>query len=334
MLRLVQTNQLLVPPVLLLYAILLRLLSFWDSFQAPEPTHAPFFQQLLLPGLQQVGIPTAVVALALVLLQAFFLNAIVNRYKLLGSTQYTVAMLYLLIASALPEFLVLSPALIANTFLLIALSEIFKWYRAHQAAPQLFNVGFWLSVGSLCYFPVVSYYLLAIVALISLRNFKLQEWLILSIGFLVPYFWMGTYAFWVDAWPALFNNYLGDNVVWLDWHWSQIPHLPFKTILLAGLSLWVVLSASQHFYKTSIQQQKNLNVFFWALFIGALGLFYQRAVGMDFFIYLSIPLALFLALNLHKIRRRWIAEVIHLLLFLTIIGFQYKDEILHFLVLR
>lgn len=334
MLRLVQTNQPLVPLLLLLYVIALRLLPFWDTIATPLPPYAPFFNDQFLPLLLRIGLPPALLATLLVFVQALLLNSLVNTYKLLGSNQYTVALLYLLVASALPEFLVLSPALIGNTFVLIALSELFKWYRAHQSAPQLFNVGFWLAIGSLCYFPIASYYLLALFGLLTLRNFNFKEWLILTLGFIVPYFWLGTYAFWADAWPALLHQYTLNNIVWLDWHWADSAFIYFKLGLLTLLTLWVLLTASAHFYKINIQQQKNLNILFWTLLLGLLGIFYQRSIGIAFFIYLAIPLSVFLALHLRKIQRRWIAEVLHLLLVLVVIGFQYKDDIVNFLVLR
>lgn len=334
MLRLAQSNQLLVPPLLLLYAIVLRLLPFWETIETPVATHAPFFNDTLLPFLERYGLSPSLIALALVYAQALILNTLANRYKLLGSTQYTVALLYILVASALPEFLILSPALIANTFLLIALSELFQWYRAHQAAAPLFNVGFWVAVGSLCYFPMASYYLLALIGLASLRNFRPQEWLILTLGLLVPYFWLGTYAYWIGAWPQFLHAHLTESIAWLDWHWHDVRYLYFKLGLPTVLVLWVLATASPHFYKINIQQQKYLNLIFLTLFVGLLGLVYQRGVSVSFFIYLAVPLSVFLALHLRKIRRQWLAELLHFLLWITVIGFQYKDDILHFLVLR
>ena len=75
----------------------------------------------------------------LVVLQAIMLNTVVNNYKMGRELTYFTALCYILLASAIPEFLYLSPALMGNTFLIIALAEMFKWYRKFEASASIFN---------------------------------------------------------------------------------------------------------------------------------------------------------------------------------------------------
>ena len=91
---------------------------------------------------------------------------------------------------------------------MIALGEMFRWYRKFEASASIFNVGFWLAIASMFYFSNIAYYFLAVVALFQLRAFRLNELIILTVGLLIPYFFVGVYQFWYDGLDVFMSQYV------------------------------------------------------------------------------------------------------------------------------
>jgi len=269
-----------------------------------------------------------IIALVLVISQAIMVNTLVNRYRIARELTYFPALMYILVTRLVPEFLYLSPVLMANTFVIIAFSELFKWYKSRQAAANIFNFSFWLAVGSFFYFSVEIYYLLGIIGLFSFRSIKINEWLILTIGLLVPYFLVGVYHFWMGQLDYYLNHYLLGNISIFDWSvLLSTPYLYYKLTLLGLIAIWIFSQSQRYFFKTNIQIQKNISALLWSILIGLAAFTYQKDTSIETFLLVSCPLSVFLALNLLLIKKTWVAETAHLIMLVLVIGFQYKEYV-------
>lgn len=322
MLELFRTNQFVVNILLLFYAGLLHLSVFilpdssWDV-----PAHGiltAWVYNWVGPG----GALAEILATLLVFVQAVMLNLFFAENRL--TREYTLfpGLFYILIASALPDFLHLTPILLANTFYLLAYKALFSTYRQPTAASAIFNAGFWIALASLFYFSFLVFLFWGGIALNIFRAFRLRERFMLIIGLLVPYILIGVYFFYVGRWEEWIDRQFIANFNWLDIPRSgttlQTMHLAFLGLIL----LILLLSYSGYTNRQTIDVQKKIDLMYWGLLFGGLTLLFQSEVTLDHAAILTAPMGMLLSLTFAHLSSRW-AEAWHLLLLATVLFFQY-----------
>lgn len=331
MLQLFRTNSPIAAILLLVYIFILRLHNFiLPNSTTWEPINPNFFSRIVYDWVGTDGLAANLVALFLVFIQAFILNQIVMNNKMRRTATYFPAIAYVLIASAIPDFLVLHPLHFANTFFIIAISELFKSYRKYEAASELFNIGFCIAVGSMFYFSMNIFILFAILGLTIIRSFNLRELFIIFIGFVVPYFLAGTYLFWIDSFDEFRNIWA--NFYFFDFNFTWDTATYMELGLLSFIVLLSFINFQAFYYKTNIQVQKYINMVYWALFIGFLSFIYQGNVTTGHLLILAPPLAIFLAFSLLKIKNAAIAEFLHFTLLLIVLILQYRTVLIDSLI--
>jgi uncharacterized protein DUF6427 len=277
-----------------------------------------------LNGLWGTTGPTAIsVGIALVFLQALLINIVVAKFRMATTVSLFPGLYYALLSSMFPEFLALSPALLANTFFILALWELFETYRKNNVAGNIFNVGFWLGIASLFYFSEVVFLVLAFIGLNVLRAFKVKELLMLWIGFLVPYVISMVYFFWNDELGFFFQNYILGKFSFLDFQFLNSLESYIKLGIITALGLVVFFSFNDYYAKKNIQAQKNITVLFWALFIAAVSFLFQSNIQFFHLLIFTVPLGILLSFNFLKLSPP-IAEAIHLLLFIAVLIWQFN----------
>jgi hypothetical protein len=320
MLQLFRTNQPYIIALLLLYAVLLRL----HHFLIPtifEPQAEGFMSRLIYDGIGTSGLSANILSIALVLLQAVLLNGTVNRHKMQAQATYFPALAYVLIVSALPDFLDLQPLHFANTFFILGINQLFASYRKPNAVGELFNLGFFVAAGSLFYFSMNILLLFAVLGLTVVRSFNIRELLVLLFGFAVPYFWLGTYLFWNDRFYEFHSVWAAAALFDIKIIWSGNSYVGLALFVLFG-----VLSLANFrgfFYKTNIQVQKYITMLYWALFIAALSFVYQPHLTLSHLLMFAPSLGIFMGFFLQNIKNRPIAEVFHTALLIIILILHY-----------
>ena len=181
MLNFFRTNQLAFNFFLIFYAILLRGSSFIVPSQEATFGKSGVFSLWVLDLCDGFGALPFIVGILLVFVHAVMINVIVARFRMANEVSLLPGVCYILLASSIPEFLNLSPILLANTFFIIALFELFGSFRQKSVIANIFNVGFWLGIGSLFYFSEIIFILFS-------RNSRLVKFKILLIYL---YFYIG-----------------------------------------------------------------------------------------------------------------------------------------------
>lgn len=264
-----------------------------------------------------------VAGIALVFVQAFLINALIARFRMANEVSLLPGLCYILLASSIPEFLYLSPLLMANTFFIIILFEIYGSYRQVSTTGNFFNIGFWLGVGSLFYFGEIAFLFFTFLGISILHKFSLKDILVITIGFVVPYFLSGVYFFWYDRLGWFWETQILSNLGFLDinlaYSWETYTKLIFFTLLF----LMVLTSFNGYLLKKNFQIQKNLIILFWSLFFGILPLLFQSDIKLEYFLIFVVPLSVFLSFNLSNMRPQ-LAEALHFLLLAGILILQFK----------
>ncbi|MFN7115516.1 MAG: hypothetical protein ACK4TA_01875 [Saprospiraceae bacterium] len=326
MLSLFRTNQLLFSLLLVFYVAVLHVAAFLVPYEW-EPMGYGYLSKIVYEAVGHQGTIPAIICILLLFVHATVINVIMANNRVDDTVTLFPGVFYILIASALPRFLDLTPIHMANTFYVFAISELFKVYKKPAAADNIFNVGFWIGVASLFYFSYIIFILLAFVGLGILRAFNLQERIMVLIGALVPYILTGVYLFWNDQWEAFVQYQFIDSISFLDFRIESNVESVLKIIFVDIFLVVAIFSYTLYIFKKNIQVQKKISVLYWSLLFSAVTILFQAGVQLDHLLILAVPLGMMISINFTHLSSRW-AEVLHLIIILIILIFQYQQYLL------
>ncbi len=299
-----------------LIAIVIWIFGFISSSFVPVNGTMPFYELIARP-LALIPWLNTFIALALVVLEAFILNYIVNENDAVSKKSYLPALLYIVFMSCDMALLTLHPLIFSNLFLLFAVSKIFHSYRKDIAFSQVFDAGFLISLGSLFYFPSVIFLPVIGIGILLFRPFLWREWAIFIIGALTPYVFIFTYFFWNDS---------------LDYIWQKMsfpvffqkPALdgPGSFYFLAGvIGVILLLSYSNLFNGLSGGAQKTkkaLILMIWLSVPALVPIFIASQFSMIYFSAIAIPASVICSNYFLRQKKEWYGEVLFFLLIIAI----------------
>jgi len=267
---------------------------------------------------------TAIIAGGIIVfIQALLINIIVAKFRLGTSVSLFPGLFYAISVSIIPEFMALSPALLANTFFILALWELFETYRKNNVAGHIVNVGFWIGIASLFYFSELVFLLLAFIGISVLRAFRLKELLMLLIGFLVPYIISAVYFLWTDQLILFWQTHVLEGFSFLDINIASDLKSYINLGIMALIGLLIFFSFNSYYAKKNIQAQKNITVLYWILFFALVSILFQNNVQFYHFLIFMVPVGILLSFNFLKMKAQT-AEAIHLLFFIGVLIWQFN----------
>lgn len=197
-----------------IYLVMMALL-WLQAFVHPVPvittqSDGPLYSWLikLVEGSEMAPVT---LALLLVFLQSFSLFYVFQSNGFFGRSNFLPALIAMLAFSWNPDFLTLHPVLLSGLFLIITLNALLTMYGKQASYHQVFTASFALAIASLFWFPII--YLLPAIwfALFAYRISAWREYVIVLIGFVLPYIYFFSWMYWEDSlWIGLarFNSIL------------------------------------------------------------------------------------------------------------------------------
>jgi len=231
--------------------------------------------------------------IGILLLQAIRLNLVLNENKMFHQNNYTAAMAYITITGFFAEWCVITPAFIANTFIIWILIQLFKLYNNSSPKTLLFNTGLIVGLSVICYHPTAILIIVILFALAVVRPFRIAEWLILLMGTITPLYLIVSFLFLSDNLNQI-NNFLPNIKVGL-------PHfINDMWLLFAALVLFISLIAGLFYYANAgkrmvIQIRKNWSILLVMLLLMLFIPFVFKNTAMNTAVMLITPLAAFIA---------------------------------------
>jgi len=292
-------------------------------FQYHEPLSKVTFA--FLKGLPvNYEITSLVLSCILCFIQALLINGIVNQNKVLAKKNYMSGALFILFFSFFKQSLLLTPATIALTCLVICTGKIFSLVKKEKSYGDIFDAGFLIALATLFYFPSILFILFAYIGLATVRPFTYREWFITLLGFISPFILVFTIYFWNDntalLWKDIANNVSGG---WLH----GINHISPDDFMTLGFLLLSILASLAFLptvlYSTLIQVRKFTTALIFFIFLVVISIALQQTVNMSHFVWMGLPLSILSAMIIYPIKRKWITEVIHLILILLVLAGQY-----------
>lgn len=309
---------------LLLFGVLIKL----PMFLYPHTVNSRVEDGILYKGIIKFLAPTArslpslypILAFGLLFLQAVMLTRFINNQRMMNRPNYFPGMAYLLITSLFPEWNYFSAPLIVNTILLFILSSLFSTHNQQNARGIIFNTGVALGIASFLFFPSVTFIIWILLALMLMRPFRLNEWILCIVGITTPFYFYAIYL-----------------LITGHWSWSElVPYfsinLPVvkQSAWLAGSAFLLVVPflAGGYYVQDSLRRMLIQVRKGWSLLLlyllGAIFVpFVNSSDTFENWVMASVPLAAFHACTYHYSTYKFLSLVLFWLTVGFILAYQY-----------
>lgn len=196
-----------------------------------------------------------------------------NRNALLRVRSRMVSSTYLMLLAVCPVLHPLSYSMLPELCLILSYFALFTTYGNPHARGGTFHAFFFISLGSLCYAPLLLLapaFLLAMA--IQLRSLTGRTFGTAVLGLILPYWLMTGYALW-DAQPESLGNRLAKLWSWQDPAWdfiqtgdaSVFQALPFWFIGTSGTVAFLSIIAIVHYLRTAYNDKIRTRMLFYIL---------------------------------------------------------------------
>lgn len=310
--------------LLLIYALVLKFPVFLHPrVPVPSPTDSYLYSRVLgflLTVSGGAGVVFSLLSFFLLFIQASLFNRIANHHKLFPKPNFLPGMAFILVTSLLPSWSFFSAPLLVNLLMIWAWYRMLNLYSSNQPGAAIFNIGIIIGVCTMLYFPAVVFVLLMLFALVTMRPFRIREWIIGLIGVTTPYYFLFIFL------------YLGEQ-----WSWSTIipevefhlPRLPRSLWLTASIALLVIPFITGGFFvqnnlnKMLIQVRKSWSLLLLFLMIGATVIFMNVDAEYTNWMLTALPFAAFHASAYYFPVQRLFAGILHWLIFGFVVLLMY-----------
>lgn len=306
----------------LVYIVGFRLCFFFSPFDTGFVfNHHEPVSFFLFPTLQKLPfnplVTLAILSGLLQFVQALLVNLVINENKMTTRKTYLGGMLFILFSSFFKESLLLTPASLALTFIIMAAAALFRLARKEKDYGDVFDGGMLTSLAVLIYFPTVVVLLFIFIALGTVRTFRYREWTAILLGIITPVFVVFTISYVSDySLPGILPQAWlpGLHFQTFDWVSSGV----YLFCCIAPLLLMPVVIQS-----TLIQVRKFVTLLTVLLVLLLVSFMLQQKTGLEYFILLAFPPAIISTMILSQLKNTLVAEVIHIILILLVLTGQY-----------
>ncbi|MBE0639348.1 MAG: hypothetical protein IH598_12585 [Bacteroidales bacterium] len=307
---------------LLVFAVLLRIDGILDHGMFSESP--PGFRLEVLNELA-TGFPlfSAILMALLLLIQAYFLNQVLENNRLTPLNQLLPAALYILMMSSGVVLLQPNAMMIVNLIMIIMLNIIFNFYGDQSPKSRAFDAGMMVGLASLLYFPVIWFVVFIWFSFLIYQNLTFRNFLISTIGATIPMLFAGVYFFWTDQFTMAFSRF--------SLHFTDIKPLLFKmdiyVIIIWSLFAMLFITGFSEVLRRitsnaiEIRRKFRVLVFF---FLFALVTAIFAGSDLKFHLMLAlIPLSSFLTAYLSHTKKLVLPEIIIALILIAIFAGKF-----------
>ncbi|MBP6624925.1 MAG: hypothetical protein KA198_07120 [Chitinophagaceae bacterium] len=250
-----------------------------------------------------------------------YVNVIVNEERLFYRKSYVPALSLVLFSAFIPELCLFSTIFIANVFIFIAFAKTLLLYSHAKPRKACFDIGLFVALASLFYFPAILLIFLFILIFALLRPLVIQEIFAFLIGILTSFYFAITLSYLLGNWTQIKSK--------LNFH----LFLPLKinnpiifiSSTLVGILLLVygMFLLNQHGPKNPIAVRKKWNAVVLYAFFGLLaGLFSSVFPGLPWLLAIT-PFSIILSQTFQNNKEKFNIFTFYFIIIALIIGQWY-----------
>lgn len=292
----------------------------------PPTEYATSFYKALISRLGNYPVLLPLFSCILIFIESLLINYIVKKNEIIDTTAYLPALIYIILMSLQPEMLSLHPIVIANLFMLLALIRLMNTYKKETAYSEVFDTGMFIALAAIFYTPSFVFIFVLWAGLVIIRPFIWREWIISLFGFATPLLFFVFYYFWNGILDTLVSQVIQNTVIaphksfqWVSF--SIDEYIQICILLLAGFFSFGKLL--DDLGKSTVRIRNNLLLLFYFILLSLVSIIFAPGYSISYLSFLSIPFSIFISNYFLFARKTWIAEVLFLLLVLSIFINQF-----------
>ena len=261
-------------------------------------------------------------ALVLIVASALMLIQMNSNYNVMRERTMLPAAIFIIVTGGFTDLQFLHPVHFAVFILIFAIYRLFRAFDETAPYSPVFDAGFLTGTASLFYTgAIVIFPALLIGVIILLRETKWRVPVILSMGFLLPFIFAGSYAFvagrFIESVNTLWLN-IATTVTRLEFDFRELVYPAFLLFLIFLGTLKIFAQ-----YDTKkISSRKFFMIFFLAFSSLIVGIVVIPAVSTEMFIIASVPLTFLLSNYFIYMKSRFWSELLFGILFALVIVMQ------------
>lgn len=296
---------------LLLYAAILQMIAY--SAGHYQVSFSEGLAGDFLSFLEGGTVKALVITILLTFFQAALINRISSSNRLDSENSMFPGLVYILFTAMFSNSYLINSSLIANTFVIIALGNIFDFYKGRGYPAKTFNAGFYMMVAGLIHASYLPLIFFPFTAIIGFRKTNFKEILQITLGVATPLvllwgisFLYGRAHFFMER---LMTDYFDPDILFIIREEAD----------LAAVILYCLIITTTFFIQGKLlggknihARNKNSSLYFYYLFAttGIL-LFKDQAARV---LLILTPVAAFLFAGIFNMLRPFWGEILHLLL--------------------
>lgn len=297
--------------LLLFLGALFHLLPLWASPDWTSNTPYDLFS-IPLPvwALHGITLLTAVLAAAI-------LNGIVVAWELASPVHQLPGLVFVILASAHPEFLVASHKLIAILLLLLMYTQLFRAYKLRIASSLLVNAAFWGALMSLWTWPGWLALPMLFQGMLVLRGLTLREVIQVSLSWLAVYVLAFTWMYWQEQTDLIGPYYYRAMGIWdIPWPWDRSVWVVLGVFMLL---IGIIVLQSHVLLRGKVQVARAAVVLLlWTMLWAPLAFLFANELSLDYLLMLVPGLSMGIGLLLGEASPRWSNLYLWLLVFFVL----------------
>ncbi|GAB2704597.1 hypothetical protein GCM10027037_32660 [Mucilaginibacter koreensis] len=317
------------PLTLIWMALLLFVLRVGYAFQLPDQTHfvllEPYVQSVFPLNYHNFLSPGAnvLVAALVVFIQAVLLNYLVNSNNLLGKPSFLPGLMYITVTGLFTDFLVLSPALICNFFLIWMMFKVINLYKAEDAKALSYDLGLLVAAGTLIYFPYIYLIISVWIAIAIFRPFDWRDYMASLIGFATVFFFLAVFYYLNNQLNSFYKIWLPlgtkfPSTVKIDYY-DYLVLVPVLIILFLG-----TFKLQENFFRSYVLIRKVFQLLFFIFLIAGASFYVKSRFALSHFVLCAVPVAIFFSYYFLYAGKKWVYESLYIILIAAIIYFQFN----------
>lgn len=264
-----------------------------------------------------------IISIILVWVQCFLFNNLLLNNKAYNENTYIPALVYAVLMNLFFDFYTLSPILMSQTFILMAINNIFKRIDNKTKDQFFLNTGIFLGLAALFYLPSVVIFFSMLLSLLLFTGSIARRYLLMIYGFVLPISLCWLYYFWHGAHREFISQFVS-SVLFI----KPTIYYSFTSLLLVSAVpvLFMLLAGYQLVrYSRYVNFQVRFQYVMFFMLVLSLTTFYFSKVFAPFQLIIFVPAtAFFINHYFLLLRRRFLADIFFLVFIALIAGINYS----------
>lgn len=145
----------------------------------------------------------------IILFQVIYLNLLFIRFKSFQENSYLPAIVMLVLFHLSYDFLVLSPSLMGNTFILLAFGQLFSHTTINRNSTEsVLLLGLYGGFALCFHFPLVVFFPFMVICGVFISGFNFQQLVLSVTSYFIPVSMYALYSFWTDSLGDFYREFV------------------------------------------------------------------------------------------------------------------------------